>query len=318
MPGVTRYLPRLIPVDQDGARQGIADLLEQADRDPGSVPYGVDALEAVAAWLATISDKHDEQPERERYLNWLVLRAREHGGTWAEAVQFQDDELPTCDQSERIAWQWMRGHAAAPFPVGRGCPELGPGMPAEATQSLMPLECAEYAFAVEPQGERGGCLLFMAKTTPRRFASGREWIGQELTVVPDGARVVAVAVPQRSISKATQAAARRRWREVNGLPTGAGRHAGAAFWTPARIVHALLEYVAEKGSVPPSRDQFVMWARDTVTPEDEQPELEPGSVKVLGDRWTKRLGVAFDTLSSELGSEADTVWTVEGEASTEA
>lgn len=305
MLSVTRYLPRLIPVDPDGARQRIADLLEQAGHDPGSVPYGVDALEAVAASLATINDKHDEEPERETYLNWLALRAREHGGTWAEALQFQDDGLPTWDQSERIAWQWIRGHAAMPFPVGRKCLELGEGMPAEALRELMPLEGHEYAFAVEPIGERGGALLFMGKPVQRRYFDARD-IGAEPVLVPDGARVEVMPVPQRSIPTATQTEARQRWREANGLPVRAGRHPGPSYWTLGRIVASLLEYVDASGRAPRSREAFVSWAYEC-----QGQYLTPGSEKVTGARWDKMVGGSIIALARAITGSHSPVWTVD-------
>lgn len=304
MPGVAGFVSRLIPMDSDALRGRIDELLVQARRDPGSVPYGVTALEAIAAGLGNVAGNY-VQHERDQYLRWLELRAQEQGGAWAAAVQTGEDALPTSDQRERIAWQWIRRHAA-PFPVGQGCLELGAGMPGVALTDLLPLMGDEYAFELEPHGKRGGALLFMGKTIGRRYLSAGGWIGTRLEWVPDGARVEPIPVPRRSISKADQAAARRWWREVHGLPTGAGRHAGATFWTPARISDNLLAYVQEHHAPPKDRETFVEWAhaREGMT-------IAIGGLQTTGKRWTRTLGVGWAPIRDEVATPTGAVLVVE-------
>jgi len=306
-------------MDAEGEQSRLAALIERATREPGSVPYSADELEAALAWLEAVSEDIDADSDRDAYPQWLAMRARELGGAWCAAIGSHDNGFPTWDEPERMAWGWIRQHASYPFPVGRKCPELQPGMPAEVLRALMPLEGVEYAAKVESAGTRGGALLFMCQPVERRFLAGRKWISRQQAWMPDGGRVEVVPVPRRSIPKAQQADARRWWRAANGLPSGAGRHPGADYWTAARIVDALVCYVREHGCAPANRRDFVQWAIEQATPVDKRPDggFDDWVAAALGTRWGKRLGMPFDTLTGEIAGESATVWTTESEIASE-
>jgi hypothetical protein len=131
--GVARYVPRLIPLDYEGERKRIAELLDNARRNPKSVRWSVEELEAVAAWLALEPSGPDESvrasvglvladPQKafasgtsileldlrvapdllaDAYIRWLLDRASEA------------DRSDAADGSWTAARRWIRAHGTS-------------------------------------------------------------------------------------------------------------------------------------------------------------------------------------------------------------
>lgn len=311
MTGVRREILQFEPVDADDMFRRLADRIITAALDPDRSPYGIEELEAVAAALDVslaggAASRQSAQQAHEGYVAWLRCRAVEAGGAWAAAVQAAEDGVPGRHERERIAWQWIQRYERRPFPVGHACPEFLPGMPAETLCELMPLEGIQYACAIEPAGERGGALLYMAKMVERRYLLSGAWLDEGREVwVPDGARVEVIPVPQRSISKAKRKQAQQEWRTANGLPAGRGRHPGAVSWTPERIVAALVDYTREHRKRPKSRERFLLWAYERAG------KKAPYGAEVMGRRWSASLGAPYPALRDELADPTGVVLVID-------